>query len=141
MVFTCVFAINSSTLQGLLSGRKQSGVLPISSRTESIRESRMSFTCKIGKKCNHTDIFHNIARVFHTSGTVQNRNKMQLYTAKSGLFNWSHNQCPCKHRVNRRVSSPRNNLPHMTKSSFMKIVRYDIEQHPYKIKKWHGVLP
>lgn len=44
-------------------------------------------------------------------------------------------------RANPRVSSRRNNLPHITRSTFQRIVKNDIEWHPYKIKKRHALQP
>lgn len=84
---------------------------------------------------------YNIKQKFHLHGTVLNRNKSNSGRPRTGR---SANHIADVRRdlqANPRLSTRRNNCPHIPRTTFRRIITHDIEWHPYKILKRHGLQP
>jgi hypothetical protein len=77
---------------------------------------------------------------YQTFGTSENRNKGNSGPNKT--VRTPQNIAAVRQEVarDRQVSARRNNLPHISKSTFNRITRQDLHYHPYRIQRRHALL-
>lgn len=74
-------------------------------------------------------------------GTLVNRNKGRSGRPRTGRSAANIAAVQRELRQNPRTSSRRNGVPNVSRSAFLRIVKKDINWHPYRILRCHGLKP
>ena len=78
---------------------------------------------------------------FQLDGTLVNRNKGRSGRPRTGRSAANIAAVQRELRQNPRTSSRRNGVPNVSRSAFLRIVKKDINWHPYRILRCHGLKP